>query len=323
MTVSQYLNEIVSTMPKIARETGHSTFRLYMCFLRCYIQAQASLDDFQGLKLYGLSPLGVGEMLTCRRIKRVMKKVNNGSTPEEFAVFNQKNLFNAAFGEYVHRDWLYLPVCGDEDIRRFLQQNDEFLLKPTDGQQGKGILHYFRQDVDTEDFIARYKGREFLMETFIRQHPSMAALNHSSVNTIRISTVRYQGRLLLLGAGLRCGGMGAHVDNFSIGGSAYPIDMDTGVVSAPGKQLGTTRDILHNPAGDRIMPGFRIPHWELVKAAVTKAAFRPEHIGYIAWDVAITEDGIEFVEGNANFPGSTIIQLNGGVYKKLRDFLKD
>jgi len=47
-----------------------------------------------------------------------------------------------------------------------------------------------------------------------------------------------------------------------------------------------------------------------------------EHIGYIGWDLAITEDGVEFIEGNINYPGNTIIQLDGpAAYPRLKKFM--
>ncbi len=323
MTVSQYFREIVTTMPKIARETGHSLLGLYLRFVIGYVTRHITLPEFQTFALYKLSLMGVSEYLTAHQKNRFMKDVNAGCTPEDFDAFNKKHLFNTLFRDFIQREWLYLPDCTEEKLRTFLQKPETFLLKPTDGMQGRNIRLFHPGDITPEEFIDRYGGTNCLLERFIPQHPAMATLNPTSVNTVRIITVRYRDRLLLLGAGLRCGGPGAHVDNYHTGGSAYPIDLDTGVISGPGKTLDSESALILNPSCGEVMPGFRIPHWDILLEQVKKAAYIPEHIGYVAWDVAITEDGVEFVEGNVDHPGVTIIQLNGqGVYRKLRDFLK-
>lgn len=67
---------------------------------------------------------------------------------------------------------------------------------------------------------------------------------------------------------------------------------------------------------------FKVIHWDLLLDLVCKASVMTEHIGYIGWDLAITEDGVEFIEGNINYPGNTIIQLDGPVaYPRLKKFI--
>lgn len=324
MTVSQYFCEIVSTMPKIARESGHSLLGLYLRFVVGYVTRRITLPEFQTFSLYKFSPMGASEYLTSHQRDRFLKLVNKGCTQEDLDIFNQKHRFNTVFRQFIHREWLYLPNCGKEDLLAFLQKTETFLLKPTDGMQGQDIRVFHPGDIAPEEFIARYSGKNYLLEQFIRQHPSMAALNPTSVNTVRIITVRYHDRFLFLGAALRCGSPGACVDNYHHGGSAYSIDLDTGVIIGPGKTLNSNSDLILNPSCGEVMPGFRIPHWDILLEKVKAAAYIPERIGLVAWDVAITENGVEFVEGNVDTPGVTIIQLNGqGVYKKLRDFLTD
>ncbi len=321
MSFIQYLNEIVSTMPKIAHKTECSLISLYARFIFGYITRRITLSEFQSFCFYKLSPVGMSEYLTSRQRSRIMKRINIGSTAADSDIFNQKNQFNKVFSEFVKRDWLYLPDSSDDEVLRFLEIEEPFLLKPKDGMQGLGIKLFHPGDITPEVFIETYRGQPFLLERIIAQHPAMARLNPTSVNTVRIVTVRYQNKLLILGAGLRCGSAGAFVDNYSSGGTAYPIDIETGVICAPGRCLRTESALIQNPSCGEIMPGFFIPHWDILLEQVTRAAYVPEKIGYVAWDIAITEDGVEFVEGNVDEPGVTIIQLNGGVYRKLRDFL--
>ena len=43
-------------------------------------------------------------------------------------------------------------------------------------------------------------------------------------------------------------------------------------------------------------------------------------MGYVGWDIAVTPDGPELIEGNWHWPGGNIIQFDGvGKYPLLRD----
>lgn len=323
LSLQEYIQEILSTLPRISRNTGIPLIRLYLSFIRLFITQHVQLVDFQALYLYKQSSLGLDDYFIGRRDARLRNRLNKNSTPDERAAFNEKHRFNAVFKDFISRDWLYLPDSTNEDIRAFLRRNDTFLFKPDTGTQGAGIRLCRTEELDPEQFIAEYAGRPALLETFIRQHPDMTTLNPTSVNTVRIITVRKDNRVHILGAGLRCGGRGAHVDNFSSGGIAYPIDLDTGILSGPGQSTEYDEPYPWNPLKNRFMPGFQIPHWGLLTEALTRAALLPENIGLVGWDIAITPEGVEFVEGNIH-PGMTVIQVSGnGAWKRLKDFLEN
>ena len=42
----------------------------------------------------------------------------------------------------------------------------------------------------------------------------------------------------------------------------------------------------------------KIPMWDRVLEVVTEAAKKIPQIRYIGWDIAVTNDGVEFIEGN-------------------------
>ena len=51
-----------------------------------------------------------------------------------------------------------------------------------------------------------------------------------------------------------------------------------------------------------LLTGYQIPLWDQVMSLCLKAATRIPQMGYVGWDVAITEDGPLFIEAN-NLPG--------------------
>lgn len=317
-----YAKEAIETMPSLAKDAKCSTLRMYISFIAHYFSYHVTIDDFKSFRLYNLSTIGAKDVLTSRRRRRTMKKVNKGSRPEDFDVFNQKHLFNKAFKDYVQRPWIFAEEASSKEMREFFAATDRFVVKPVDGCQGAGIEFYQAGAYDAEELIKRYRRKPVLFEAFIKQHPKMNELNPTSVNTVRIVAVKMGGQAIFLGAGLRCGGNGCFVDNFHNGGSAYPLDLDSGIVVGPGKMYGVEEELIRNPSTGIIMPGFQVPHWNILKKKAMSATLASERIGYIAWDIAITEDGVDFVEGNVQNPGATVIQLGGrGVNRKLQEFI--
>ena len=323
MTPIQYLKQITVVLPQIARQTGHPSLCLYLNFLRCFLGHHIQLEEFQASHMYDFSGQKLSEFLTERRRARQARLFNAGATRDDFSIFNEKHRFNTLYQEYVHRDWLYIPEARPEEIRAFIARNPKFMAKADASTQGRNIFLHHSSDLDISQFLQEYDGKPFLLETFIRQHPSMSALNPSSVNTVRIVTARYNGQVMLVGACLRCGGQNSHVDNFHKGGIAYPLDVETGIVCARGRTLQGRAEYIRHPSSGHIMLGFQIPYWAELKEQLIQAALLAPHIGYIGWDIAITEDGPEFVEGNVNSPDPIVIQLDdNGVYRKLEAFLK-
>ena len=166
-------------------------------------------------------------------------------------------------------------------------------------------------------------GSPICSSPFIRQHPAVSEANPDTANTLRVQTARRGDDVLILGSCLRVGGAQAQVDNFHAGGVAYPVDIDTGIISGRGQTLLGDNVHIRHPSTGKIMPGFQIPMWPEICDMIKKAAVTTPHVGYVGWDVAVTPDGPEIVEGNINYPDPIVVQLDGKPFgKKLRDFVK-
>ena len=144
--------------------------------------------------------------------------------------------------------------------------------------------------------------------------------------TVRDRRTRFQaeigrgGRVRLIGACLKCGGQGAATDNFHTGGIAYPLELASGRVSGPGRNNTDLGDYTRHPASGAYLPGFQVPFWPALTACVYRAMDRVPGMGYVGWDIAVTPDGPELIEGNWHWPGGNIIQFDGvGKYPLLRD----
>jgi hypothetical protein len=100
------------------------------------------------------------------------------------------------------------------------------------------------------------------------------------------------------------------VDNLHAGGLACPIDLETGVITAPGYSvyMGEPRTHLVHPDSKHPLEGFQMPMHKEAMALVCEAAKRVPQVGYVGWDLAITDNGPVLIEGNP-FPGHDILQL--------------
>lgn len=321
MTPIQYAREIIHTLSDISQQTNYSFLQLALAFTRCFLTRHTQIEEFQTLRLYDRSNLQLSHYLTYYQSCRFSDRLNAAATKEDIAIFNDKHLFNTTFHSFIHRHWLYLPDSTPEQIRSFIECNETFLVKACVSTQGKNIFKFDNKTVSITDFLAEYQNKPYILEAYIHQHPVLSAVNSSSVNTVRFVAAKKGNRVQFIGAGLRCGGNDQFVDNFHHGGAAYPIDMETGIITGPGITL-KGNNIIRHPTTGHIMPGLQIPHWDMVLNTVRSAALCIPHIGYVGWDLAITEDGVELIEGNVNYPGTTTIQLDGpGARQRLLEIM--
>ena len=105
------------------------------------------------------------------------------------------------------------------------------------------------------------------------------------------------GNIKILAAAIRVGGGNSIVDNFHAKGVAYPIDIESGIISGMGKDLDNNYYLKH-PSTGIIMPGYQIPNYDSVIKFVTDAAMQNPKARWIGWDVAVTPRGCEMIEGN-------------------------
>ena len=137
-----------------------------------------------------------------------------------------------------------------------------------------------------EELFAKY-GCDFTFQKVVAQHPLMAQLNPTSVNTVRIVTYRdFAGVRKVLYACLRFGGESAVVDNVCAGGGF------TGIDPATGRLLDRKRHtylVMDPPA----LPGNffdEVPFWDMLKATALALHGRIPQMAVVGWDFCLTPD---------------------------------
>lgn len=143
------------------------------------------------------------------------------------------------------------------------------------------------------------KSGYYMIEECIKQHPKMIYGN-TSVNTIRAHSIMDKNGEIHLGKMIFRVGVGdSAVDNYAHGGCAYEVHLETGRIISPGLNK-ESNDMYIHPYTDIFMLGRQIPNWEKVKEGVKTAHAMLPECRFIGWDIAITDDGIELIEGNHN-----------------------
>lgn len=160
-----------------------------------------------------------------------------------------------------------------------------------------------------------------ILEAFIQQHPTLSAVNPSSVNTVRICTARDRaGEVHVIGASLRGGGAGSVVDNLHADGVQYSVDPETGLIVRGGVKFNGERNVYFHPSTNAKMIGLQIPNWDKVLETVKQAGKIPPNLRYIGWDIAVTEKGCEIIEANI-LQGSNGMQQDGvGKYRIIMQY---
>lgn len=104
----------------------------------------------------------------------------------------------------------------------------------------------------------------------------------------------------------------APVDNWSRGGVAAPIDLETGELGPGAWEVSATRlerGDVHPDTGARIRET-RVPNWSDVSDTVLELAASLPQLPYLAWDLVVTDDGGTYVIEVNSDPGLNTIQVH-------------
>ncbi len=201
----------------------------------------------------------------------------------------------------------------DRDLDVFIK---EFLADSAQGiypvKVSNGKLFVKSQESSLEQLRERMMGKILLQER-IRQHPRMNELNPGSVNCVRLITVRKNDTIRPFYAVCKTGVGGNPFDNWTPGGLAMKMDLQTGRLGeygffSPGKGTRTDR----HPDTGVVFKEFSVPYYqEAIKLAVAlHEYFYAFHS--IGWDIAFTENGPVFIEGNYEWSLSIYQATHGG-----------
>ena len=287
----------------VAKKTGKSKIGLMFNFLHCFMMIGSGYSDFLNYELYNKSRKEIKEYAS---IKTQDKFYSIVSPDEHRTFFSIKSNFLKNFSKYIERESFYKGTF--DEFKKFIKDNEKFMYKPVNGLGGGGVKSVNASEIeDLEEFYKEVNEKDILLEGYVKQHHEIAAFADKSVNTIRVMTFAYNGKSRIMCAIMRIGDGEADVDNFHKGGMGVLVDVETGklVGEAINKNV---EHFEYHPKSNLKFDGFQIPNWDIVKKTCLEAALVSDKIHCVGWDVAVTENGCTFIEGNRR-PGWDLPQV--------------
>lgn len=236
---------------------------------------------------------------TKRRYFKLLKHFDK----ETFCHPNGKDFLYKKYSDFIKREWLLADAStNEEEIRAFFAKHQRALIKPLSSEQGRGI--YVADEKNQQEvamIVEQCKRSPILLEEVCRNCDELNRINSSSLNTLRVYTiVTKNGTIEIPSVSLRCGCGENVVDNWGSGGVGYPVDIESGIVYAPGVDKKGNKHIFH-PGTKVIMPGFVIPRFKEACEMAKRIIRRDMNVVYAGHDIAILPDRLELIE--VNFPG--------------------
>lgn len=207
-------------------------------------------------------------------------------------------------GEYYGAEWESL----DRAMLPARLRGGDYIVKGADTNNGKriGILvpqgDGFSLDGRTaswEEVEHRY-GNDFLVEDRVVQHEEIARFHPNSLNTLRMLTFSWRGRIHHLMSFMRFGRHGMVNDNAGTGGLCVGVDGDGCLLDLAIDKSRAHYDA-HPDTGARF-GGFRVPAWDDALALVQFRHRLLPHFGLVSWDVGIDRSGAPVII-EVNFRG--------------------
>ncbi len=311
---------------KIVKErSGKSRVWLLFDMLRCALKYNAGYVDYKIAEMYRLTDEQKKTQITRGLSNTIVRRMNDKAY---WYLFDDKSTFNELFKEEVGRAWMKVtPDTSPDAFTTFLSKRPDIIVKPLEGSSGVGIERIAADQWRgrEEAFLRELNQKgDVIIEERVVQHPRMMALCPSSVNTIRIATLLGDKKQGIVYAFLRIGN-GNVMDNVDQGGMAARVDLESGRLLTVGADKQGNTYAEHPMTGTPIV-GFEVPFFEEAKAMCLAAAQKVPQMRFVAWDVAITEKGPVFIEGNS-FPSHAVPQFAAhypdgiGIMREFREFI--
>lgn len=219
------------------------------------------------------------------------------------------------FKEYYGRECMLVndPTAIGKEFEEFCVRKKKIIIKPLFKDSGVGVEIFTYGESKVPDY-------PFIAEEIIKQSDALAKFHPTSVNTLRLNTIRCKDSILVWQCILRYGRSGNVVDNAHFGGCFSVID-DKGYAFAAG-DVKRHKFTVHPDTGVALT-GFKVPEWEKACELVRHLATKVGGLRYIGWDLAHTDNGWILVEANTQ-PGILSPAVTGkGIAKEFYNIKRE
>lgn len=294
-----------------------SKVRYYLDMLLSIKKYGALADDYISMSFYNKSHEEKVKYVTSGNKRLFYKKFYDDNARETLA---KKNLFNKKYSNYVTRAWIYTEDVTIDEIREFIKKQDRVIVKPTSSTWGKGVGVKTYNDIDIIIENVQ-KGNHYMIEEVIVNHPDVAKVNPDSVNTLRVETcLDSKGDFHLLNVLFMVGSAKTIVSNCHSGGMMCHVDIKTGCIDNAGyNPKGIWYE--EHPVSKIKLRGYKLPYIDKLEEYIKGVCQVMPNARYVGWDVVITPEGFELIEGN--FCPGQCTQVCDGIpkYEMLKSYI--
>lgn len=276
----------------------------------------SSEDYFHNTPGYYVRNCWKSDFFSFKRWQKVLKNFNN----QNYCYLLENKVESLKFfKDFVQHKWIYPRECSFTEFNEFIRNTQgAIIIKPIDGICGNGIKSFSSSNDSHKDYEELCK-KAVLLEEYIKQDQRLVFKNNS-VNTLRVYTILDKNNNVhILKAILRAGIGDTVTDNYHTGGVIYPISIEEGLVESYGVRRDDNTKICVHPGTDIIMLGYKIPKWKETLSMVKAMHCKVPEIRYIGWDIAISDNGPDFIEANHNADHALfgVIGLERLFYKQI------
>lgn len=188
------------------------------------------------------------------------------------------------------------PITKDDAIT-ICYNLDNAVIKPSlGGHWGIGVELFHSENgyvpelkISLQDLFLKYN-KNFIIQEKLEQHPHLAKLNPTSLNTVRVLSYRSNNDIKILYAVVRIGRKGEVVDNETVGGIKADIDLQTGRIK--GVAFGTPQEkTISQTDSGVVLDKYLIPSFPSVIEFIKKLHERLPYFDLIGWDISVDKDG--------------------------------
>jgi hypothetical protein len=209
-------------------------------------------------------------------------------------------------------------ISNDTAKEHLIQHGGTVFIKPSFTADGKKVraLIINEKKIFMENNLISFKkldaeyGADYIIQAKIEQHPIMQEIYSGSVNTLRMVTFRFKGKIHLLFTFARFGNSGHIVDNIGAGGLGCKVHKDGQLDKFAIDKLG--RKFEKHPFSNYVFEEGRIPNMKNFSDYVIALHHQLPYFDIVSWDIAVGPNA-EPILIELNLAGeSTIYQMING-----------
>lgn len=184
-------------------------------------------------------------------------------------------------------------IISFEDAVKILKSSGSFVLKPAFYSGGGRDIYFHIADkgdidvIDTAPLLKSYK-TDYIVQELVKQHDVLESIHPESVNTVRVISYLFGGKVHISSSILRMGTSDARMDNYSVGGIACRIGLDGRLAKQAIDRNWIWID--KHPRG-AVFEKIQVPSYDRIIECVQRTHLELPFFRVIGWDFAVDKLG--------------------------------